>query len=502
VRVRFIVLWMLWVGLAHAFLHYEGNGIYTYDRAQLSQERITIAIEEASFTALATQKSEGFWQGRIEGDSTSYCNILYAENALTGVVHLEGLTYALSAIDASHATLTREDTSPRADDRVYIPQSEMNTSSTTPKIAASTLTDDGSVIDVLVVYTSDASNALGGVTQINAEINKSIIYANEALANSCATFRYRLVATGQVNYAEENDIFAALYKEQNGTINLAGLPETYKADLVQMVIKNGNGYCGLAFVYGGESYSANYGYSVVALAGSSVNFSNNRCPTSTVAHELGHNGGLSHDRYETTENLLLKDGSHYAGYGFVDTLHRVRSIMSYSNECSALGLSCEVVPYYSNPDILRDGTPFGVAGTVDAVSILNTHAKTIANYRKSADDYTLELNMSACQEQTVLGTSNCFIATAAYGSYMESDVRVLRDFRDSVLLPYTPSLVAWYYDHSPAWARYVEAHPWAAAMVRGVLGIVAFILAMPWVMLLVFGLLGVWIFYRRRKGRA
>jgi hypothetical protein len=56
------------------------------------------------------------------------------------------------------------------------------------------------------------------------------------------------------------------------------------------------------------------------------------------------------------------------------------------------------------------------------------------------------------------GSSGCFIATAAYGSYLDPHVQVLRDFRDKWLLTNRAgkAFVAWYYRHSPTAAAVIE----------------------------------------------
>ncbi|KKK63602.1 hypothetical protein LCGC14_2992620, partial [marine sediment metagenome] len=58
------------------------------------------------------------------------------------------------------------------------------------------------------------------------------------------------------------------------------------------------------------------------------------------------------------------------------------------------------------------------------------------------------------------GGGGCFIATAAYGSYSESHVMVLRNFRDEVLFKSAAgtALVNMYYAYSPPVADYIASH--------------------------------------------
>lgn len=58
------------------------------------------------------------------------------------------------------------------------------------------------------------------------------------------------------------------------------------------------------------------------------------------------------------------------------------------------------------------------------------------------------------------GGGGCFIATAAYGSYLEPEVMLLRKFRDNYLLTNSVgiSLVDFYYATSPPIADYIAGH--------------------------------------------
>lgn len=65
----------------------------------------------------------------------------------------------------------------------------------------------------------------------------------------------------------------------------------------------------------------------------------------------------------------------------------------------------------------------------------------------------------------------CFIASAAYGSYMHESVFALREFRDDVLLtnPFGTRVVKLYYQHSPPIAAFIEQHSIARLVVRVIL---------------------------------
>ncbi len=82
------------------------------------------------------------------------------------------------------------------------------------------------------------------------------------------------------------------------------------------------------------------------------------------------------------------------------------------------------------------------------------------------------LSVNSCSVITTSGGGGggggCFIATAAYGSPMAPQVKILREMRDRFLLTNSlgKALVNFYYAHSPAAADFISRHAGLRAMVR------------------------------------
>ena len=154
------------------------------------------------------------------------------------------------------------------------------------------LVDDGSLIDVMVVYTAAVRSALGGTTQAQTFAEQAIASTNTAYQNSGVTTRLRLVHTMEVSYADNSDGLTGLNWVTNyATVGSAR--NSSKADLVSMLTENANDVCGIAWLMGivSPSFSSN-GFSLVqrtcAIGGL------------TFAHELGHNQSCDHNPENAT----------------------------------------------------------------------------------------------------------------------------------------------------------------------------------------------------------
>jgi len=231
-------------------------------------------------------------------------------------------------------------------------------------------------VTLFATYTSRAATILGATTLAD-KIKLDVALTNQGLRNSGIATRIQLVGIKPVKstYNERASADAAqpLYDITYGTTyNFPGLRtwrNTLAADLVTMYIDRPE-YCGIAWVLY-PSLNPNYGFSAINAA----------CQgTLTLAHELGHNMGLYHDRYVEP----AAPNSQY-NFGYVSLAGAFRTIMSYSNRCTAAGIVCSRITYYSTPLRSYLGLPVGIAagqpGAADASRKLRENTAGVAAFR-------------------------------------------------------------------------------------------------------------------------
>ncbi|KAG5176065.1 hypothetical protein JKP88DRAFT_249749 [Tribonema minus] len=242
--------------------------------------------------------------------------------------------------------------------------------------------DDGSIVRVLFAYTP-ASRARWGAATLKSMIVGGVASANQVLSNSGLGFKIEAAAIMATTYTEPDGGFvAALNDLDDGNVTgVNAARETYKADLVQLVI-NTSDYCG-SNCTNCSAVCAAYGRYGNIMTSTSSDFAPwahsvvyNGCYSSySHIHEMGHNMGAQHDAANSQD---VTDWSYGEGYRYCSgetSQPWFRSVMSYN--CGA----APRVPYFSSPNVYYKGRATGTAGA-DNVRVLKANRYTVANFRQ------------------------------------------------------------------------------------------------------------------------
>lgn len=276
-----------------------------------------------------------------------------------------------------------------------------------PEVATAALGgDDGSEIDVLILWTPGVAAVARTEARLNIALELAVETTNDAYDWSGVAMQLNVVGMEEVDYETSGTGGVDLDRLRNPNDgfmdDIHARRDALGADLVALFVEDSN-VGGVAYLDSGLNVnSASAGFSVVLYDQSAYHRS------IAFAHELGHNMGLAHDLHVARKGDGVFDYSH----GYVNR-HAFEagaedgscwySIMAYRNRCEDAGLDGVGAPYFATPhrnyssgaEGDGDGVPFGVPkssdvegedGPADAALTLTRTRLTVANFRAERTD--------------------------------------------------------------------------------------------------------------------
>lgn len=366
--------------------------------------------------------------GQVEGRTDSSWMALVRDGQLTGFLQVGSQAFLLRPGADGQTVVEEVDTSAFPDEQEmdlplpdgYDPSSNLNMPP--PETTGTEIT-----IDLLVVYTPAARQAAGGETAMQDWIALGVYAANESYANSGITQRVRLVGAREVAYTGDRApddgskwtrMLTELTRDGDGVLDeVHQLREQYGADLVTLVTEVNYGSCGIAWVL------QEYALSTFSESAFSVVDRGCMLPNYSLAHELGHLMGATHDAASAGGG----QGFFPYSYGYQAPNRSFRTIMAYN--CPG---SCPRVNYWSNPDGRYNGQPTGVAGQADNRRTLNATAAYVAAFRPTRADWTpMELTATPLPH----GIELTWSAGGPAGTLIERSVESSKDWQAVATLP-------------------------------------------------------------------
>jgi hypothetical protein len=326
----------------------------------LSLELIGEEAVDAVRDRLVPTGPNGFtWIGHARNDETSSIVLSVERGILSGSVRLTRAQYRIRPTGLGLVRI--EEVAPWSEPAERLPLAPGPASNAHRPFDL----DDGSQLDLLVVYTPKARRSAGGSDAIASLVALGIAETNLAFEKSRVETRIRLVELREVSFVEagrvESDL-EILKQENDGALDeVHELRDAYGADFVQLLVEEGDG-CGIAYsmARAGASFSE-WAFSVVERSCIDTTFA--------MAHELGHNLGCDHAPEDPTTK-----GAFAYSFGYKDLVAGFRTVMAYGPG--------RRVARFSNPRVLFDGAATGTERQDNARS-LNGVRVSASRFRRS-----------------------------------------------------------------------------------------------------------------------
>lgn len=355
-----------------------GSGVIgQFDAALLNAPQVSVMMPDGrTITAHQAHLSRGArhvtWRGAFLESPGDALTLTTAVGVTSGTLTYRGETYELSPADAGMHLLYAVDPlrlPPVGPLNPAAVKSEKAPSLKNPPVVGQPSAAEGMVVHDLLVVATTASRERHGAS-LESMIRNAVATANAAYRAGEVGILLNLVGVRATTVVEQATAHATL-DNLRASSEIAALRDALGADLVMAITENTD-CCGLAYFQGFvDPQFAPFAFGITHSACLSG---------TTLAHEIGHNQGLAHDR--ETSGPGAQSSKPYA-FGFRNCANGSRDIMSYA----CIPGSATLIHEFSNPRRIVDGRPFGVdyaldpANAADAVRALNEAARIVAGFR-------------------------------------------------------------------------------------------------------------------------